>query len=101
MCLLAVFHKVHPEAPLILAANRDERLARPAEPMAVLRPEGPRVLGGRDLEAGGTWLAVSERGPAAGVTNRPGSRRAGKRSRGELPLALVLGESAEAAVRAF
>ena len=58
--------------------------------MTVLRERGPRLLGGRDHLAGGTWLAVSEHGVVAGLTNQPatsGPRRdPAKRTRGELPL---------------
>lgn len=80
--------QVVPGTPLILAANRDERLDRPAVAMTVLRERQPRILGGQDLLAGGTWLAVSERGLAAGLTNQPtvDGRDPAKRSRGELPL---------------
>lgn len=101
MCLLAVWHRAHPEGPLVLAANRDEMLDRPAVPMAVLQGGGPRVLGGRDGRAGGTWLAVNEDGVFAGLTNLPGSRTEGRRSRGELPLAWARGRSAAEAVEAF
>ena len=88
MCLLAVLFHTHPEAPVVIAANRDERYTRPAEPIQVLRPAAPRILGGRDVLAGGTWLAVNEHGVYAGVTNRPsvGGRDPSRRSRGQLPL---------------
>lgn len=102
MCLLAVLFRVRPGAPLVVAANRDELLARPALPTTVLQDEGPRILGGRDLLANGTWLAVNEHGVFAGLTNRPMlTRDASKRSRGELPLALTQHASARAAVDAF
>jgi uncharacterized protein with NRDE domain len=72
----------------MVAANRDERLDRPAVAATVLRERDPRILGGRDLLAGGTWLAVSDRGVVAGLTNQPavGGRDPSKHSRGELPL---------------
>ena len=91
-----------PDAPLIVAANRDERLDRPAVPMTVLRERQPRILGGRDELAGGTWLAVNEHGVVAGLTNQPsfGGRDPSKRSRGELPLAFARYASAAEAVRA-
>ena len=91
-----------PDAPLIVAANRDERLDRPAVPMTVLRERQPRILGGRDELAGGTWLAVNENGVVAGLTNQPsfGGRDPSKRSRGELPLAFASYASAAEAVRA-
>jgi len=88
------------DAPLIIAANRDERLDRPAVPMTVLRDREPRILGGRDLLAGGTWLAVNEHGVVAGLTNQPSAygRDPTKRSRGELPLAFAAHQSAAEAV---
>ncbi len=46
-----------PRYRLIVAANRDEYHARPTAPMAVWA-DAPEILGGRDLSAGGTWLAV-------------------------------------------
>lgn len=103
MCLLAVLFRVHPEAPLVIAANRDEWFTRPTEPMQVLRPAIPRVLGGRDALAGGTWLAVNEHGLCAGLTNRPaiGGRDPSRRSRGELPLMLAEHARAEEAVAEF
>ena len=103
MCLLAVLYHAHPEAPVVIAANRDERYARAAESIQVLRPGAPRVLGGRDVLAGGTWLAVNEHGVYAGVTNRPSltGRDPSRRSRGKLPLALADHGRARDAVAAF
>lgn len=84
MCLLLFAHQVHPEYPLVLAANRDEFHRRPAAP-AAWWPEGD-ILAGRDLEAGGTWFGVSRQGRFAAVTNyrEPGQQLADARSRGEL-----------------
>ena len=102
MCLLIVLHRVYKEAPLLLAANRDEFLARSADPMRVHRKENPRILGGRDEQAGGTWLAVNDRGLFAGLTNHPSSSRLpDKKSRGELPLALAHYKDAKQAVDEF
>jgi uncharacterized protein with NRDE domain len=102
VCLLVALSGVVPGAPLIMAANRDERLARPAVAMTTLREAGPRILGGRDELAGGTWLAVNEHGVVAGLTNRPSAagRVASLRSRGEIPLALAAHRTAAEAVRA-
>ncbi len=58
----------HPDYPLILAANRDEFHARPTQ-SARWWADKPDILGGRDLQAGGTWLAVSRSGRFATVTN--------------------------------
>ncbi len=103
MCLLVVVSRLDPGAPLVVGANRDEQLARPAVAMTVLRDVHPRILGGRDEEAGGTWLAVNEHGVVAGLTNRPSpeGRDPAKRSRGELPLALTHHRDASSAVDEF
>jgi uncharacterized protein with NRDE domain len=103
MCLIVVLSRVVPGAPLIVGGNRDERFERPARPMTVLREEPPRTLGGRDLKADGTWLAVNEAGVVAGLTNRPvpGGPDATKRSRGAFPLALTSRSTAAEAVEAF
>jgi uncharacterized protein with NRDE domain len=75
----------HPELPLIVAGNRDEFHARPTRP-AGWWADRPDILGGRDLLAGGTWLAVHRRGRLAAVTNyRDADVKHGDlRSRGEL-----------------
>ena len=53
MCLILFAHKIHPDYPLVLAANRDEAYARPTAPAAFWN-DNPRIYGGRDLEQGGT-----------------------------------------------
>ena len=103
MCLLVVAFQVVEDAPLIIAANRDERYDRQATPLTVLAPAGPRILGGRDELAKGTWLAVNEHGVVAGLTNKPAAegRDPAKRSRGEIPMALAAEASAADAVDAL
>jgi len=103
MCLLVVVTRPDSATPLLVGANRDERLERPATAVTVLRDATPRILGGRDEEAGGTWLAVNEHGVVAGLTNRPSpdGRDPSKRSRGELPLALAQHRDARSAVEEF
>ena len=99
MCLLIALSRTVPGTPLLVAANRDELYARPAEAITVLRGEAPRILGGRDELAGGTWLAVNSSGVLAGLTNQPSaSRDVTKRSRGELPLAFAAYPDAATAV---
>ncbi len=101
VCLLIALSRVVPGVPLLVAANRDERYERPAEPITVLRDHGPRILGGRDHVAGGTWLAVNEHGVVAGLTNQPsGPRDPSRRSRGALPLAFAAYPGAATAVAA-
>jgi len=102
VCLLIAMFGMVPDAPLIVAANRDERLDRPAVPITVLRDSQPRILGGRDELAGGTWLAANEHGVLAGLTNQPSftGRDPAKRSRGELPMVFASWASAAQAVHA-
>jgi uncharacterized protein with NRDE domain len=92
-----------PAAPLVVGANRDEHLDRPATAMTVLQPAEPRILGGRDELAGGTWLTVNAHGLVAGLTNRPlpDGPDPSKRSRGELPLILARHRHADEAVDDF
>ncbi len=84
MCTLALFFKESEDYPLIVAANRDEFFARPSAPPQLLA-KNPKVLGGKDLLAGGTWLGVNEHGMLAGILNRRSEERkeqAALRSRG-------------------
>ena len=94
MCLIVFAWKSHPSYRLVLAANRDEYHARPARE-AGWWPDHQNVLAGRDLQAGGTWLAVSRDGLFATVTNyRELQRSAGRlRSRGEIVSKFVTGRS--------
>jgi uncharacterized protein with NRDE domain len=73
MCLIVLAWRVHPDYPLIVAANRDEFHARPAAP-AAFWDDHPQILAGRDLEARGTWMGVSRDGRFAAVTNYRGAR---------------------------
>lgn len=85
MCLIAFALDAHPRYRLLLAANRDEFHQRPAL-AAHWWNDAPDVYGGRDLDAGGTWLAIDRHARLAALTNfreRP-YRGAGERSRGEL-----------------
>jgi uncharacterized protein with NRDE domain len=96
MCLIVIGVRVAPQFPLLVAANRDEQHARPAAP-AAWWPDAPHVLGGRDLAAGGTWLAMDRRGRFAAVTNvRDAARPAGMRSRGSLVTAYLAGDHSAA-----
>lgn len=94
MCLLVLAWHSHPRFPLILAGNRDEFHDRPAEP-ADWWPGSPGVLGGRDLRAGGTWLATTDTGRWAVVTNyrEPIEEGRGPSSRGGLVTAFVEGST--------
>ena len=61
MCTMILLKGVHPKWPLVVAANRDEFYSRPtAGPQRLV--SDPVVFGGKDLQAGGTWLGVTPRG---------------------------------------
>jgi uncharacterized protein with NRDE domain len=85
MCLLVFALHTHPRLPLIVAGNRDEFHERPTQ-AAHWWADNRDIVGGRDLLAGGTWLAVHRSGRFAAVTNHRDAHRerAGLRSRGEL-----------------
>ena len=70
MCLVAVAWRVHTRYPLILLGNRDEWHQRPTV-AADWWPEAPQAFGGRDLQAGGSWLGITRSGRIAVVTNNP------------------------------
>jgi uncharacterized protein with NRDE domain len=93
MCLVVLSLGQHPDYPLILAANRDEFHARPTQD-AHWWPDKPDILGGRDLQAGGTWLAMRRNGRFATVTNFRDAKPTSPeyRSRGELVTGFVEGE---------
>jgi uncharacterized protein with NRDE domain len=75
---------------LVVAANRDEFLRRPAVGPTVL-VDRPRAVGGLDLEQRGSWLGVSAAGTIALLTNlpEPGGPRPDRRSRGELVMEVL------------
>lgn len=68
MCLISIAWRAHPQYELVLAANRDEFHNRPAAP-AAFWADAPQVFGGRDLTQGGSWLALSQHGRLAAITN--------------------------------
>ncbi len=82
-----------PGGVLQVAANRDEFLARPADPPQ--RSADGRWLAPRDRQGGGTWLGVNQGGLFVGVTNRSaGPRDPTRRSRGLLVLDALASEGA-------
>lgn len=68
MCLIFLALNHHPTYKLIVAANRDEFYARKTAP-AHFWDDYPHILGGRDLEAAGTWMAMNKNGKISLVTN--------------------------------
>jgi len=99
VCTLTFAWQVFPDAPLVVAANRDELLDRPSESPAVREGER-RFLAPRDTEAGGTWIGVNDAGVFVGITNRwVDADLARERSRGLLVRDALGCASAEAAGR--
>lgn len=68
MCLIVLGVRARADAHFVFAANRDEAHARPTA-KADWWSDRPNVFGGRDLEKGGSWLAVTRSGRLAAVTN--------------------------------
>ena len=78
---------------LILVANRDEFYNRPTLPVHFWA-DTPDIIGGKDLKAGGSWLAVSKKGRFAAITNyRETPIPEGKHSRGDLVKSFLTGDS--------
>jgi len=98
VCTLVLAWQVFPDAPVVVAANRDERVDRPAEPPRRTGAD-PAVVAPRDARAGGTWIGYNDAGTFVGITNRWIEGTTPERSRGLL-VADALGESdATAAAR--
>src|SRR6266702_5760789 len=68
MCLLFLAWQVHSRYRLVVAANRDEFHERPTAAMAKW-PSPDDIIAGRDLRAGGTWLAMDRARRFGIVTN--------------------------------
>lgn len=95
MCLILFAWQAHPRYSLVMAANRDEFHQRPTAD-ADFWDDRPEVLGGRDLQASGTWLGVSRGGRFAAITNyrEPSAPQAATAlSRGHLVADFLAGKS--------
>jgi uncharacterized protein with NRDE domain len=97
MCLIVLAFNAHADIPLLVAANRDEFHSRPTQD-ADWWSDQPEIVGGRDLQAGGTWLAVHRNGRFAAVTNyRDAQSKRGKMySRGHLVTEFLQGDQTPA-----
>ena len=69
MGLIAIQYRLVPDAPVLVAANREAPYLRGSQ-MPAIQPGKPRVLCGTDEEAGGTWLGVNQNGMFVGVCDR-------------------------------
>ncbi len=99
MCLVVVLYRVIDGAPVLIAANREERFDRSALPPRVFRGP-PSYTCGIDQQAGGTWLGINQYGVVIAVTNRDKTGiTAAPRSRGLLCLDLLSCKSARDATK--
>ena len=69
MCIMMVMYRMVQGFPIVLGANRDEFYERCSHRPDCLS-QTPAIWGGRDAQAGGTWLGVNEYGLVVGLTNR-------------------------------
>jgi uncharacterized protein with NRDE domain len=99
MCTIAILVGVT-DLPVVIAANRDELYARDTRPPQLL---APGVVGGLDVQSGGTWLAVNREGRFAAVTNQRAlsDPPVGVRSRGLVVKELAVAEDQDAYVDAL
>ena len=99
MCSIVVVRGVWHDTPLLVVANRDEALSRPAQGLQQRTIDGLLITHPVDLKAGGTWLGTNARGVFVGLTNRySGPPDPKRRSRGELVHRLLESRSLSAAV---
>jgi hypothetical protein len=100
VCTLLVATRVWSDAPLVVAANRDERMGRPSQGPQLHSQAGVRFFAPRDLKSGGTWLGVNAHGVFVAITNRfVGKPPSAPRSRGLLVLDALAEDSVAHAVR--
>jgi uncharacterized protein with NRDE domain len=71
MCLIVLAWHASARERLVLVGHRDEFHARATAPMDWWA--APRLLAGRDLVAGGTWLGLADDGRFGAVTNVRGA----------------------------
>jgi len=95
MCLVTLAWKAHPHWRLLMAGNRDEFHDRPTAPLQRWPSPFDKVIAGRDLRSGGSWVGMNLSGQAAVVTNvRDPNAAAGGPSRGELIASYLAGGQA-------
>lgn len=95
MCTLVLAWGVFADAPVVVAANRDESLERDSNPPARIA-EDRGIVAPTDAAAGGTWIGYNSRSVFAAVTNRwTDTDLAGERSRGLLVRDALESDSAE------
>ncbi|NJM26041.1 MAG: NRDE family protein [Bacteroidia bacterium] len=93
MCLIFMGLNAHPRYKLVVAANRDEFYQRKTAPLHQW-DDHPEIIGGRDMEAFGTWMGMNRNGKLSMVTNfrDPANINPVAPSRGKLVTDFLLGQ---------
>ena len=103
MCTVLLLLRPEHPWPLLVGANRDERLDRAFDAPGRHWPSAPHVIGGRDRLSGGSWFGANDDGVVATIVN--GMDRLGplpgKASRGDLVLRALRERDARAAADAI
>ncbi|CAM6123459.1 unnamed protein product [Calypogeia fissa] len=103
MCIAFWLLDQHPSFWLILALNRDEVHARPTLPFHFWEEDDDvknrdgraKILAGRDLRSGGTWMGLTKTGRLAFLTNvreNDWTDRTDRTSRGDLTTRFLSGD---------
>ena len=98
MCITIFSYQQDHEIPIILINNRDEYHKRPTAKSHYWE-DHPNILGGKDLKAGGSWLAINKNGTFASITNYRDTRLKtlnSPTSRGKIVTDFVLSNNQEA-----
>jgi uncharacterized protein with NRDE domain len=69
MSLLAIVYHLVPEAPILVAYNREEPLDRNC-PAPAIQSGKPRILASIDQHTGGTYLGMNQNGMLVGIVRR-------------------------------
>lgn len=103
MCTVIILRRPDHRWPLLMGANRDERMDRPWKLPDKHWPDRPDVVAGLDELGGGSWLGINELGVTACILNRRGTLgpQDGKRSRGEIVLDALDHEDANVAAESL
>ncbi|MFZ1413148.1 MAG: NRDE family protein [Defluviicoccus sp.] len=103
MCSVVILRRPGHPWPVLIAANRDEMADRPWLAPGRHWPTQTDVIGGLDVLAGGSWLAINDAGVICGVLNRMNTLGPAPNllSRGDLPLAALKHADADAAAHAL
>jgi uncharacterized protein with NRDE domain len=98
MSLLAIVYHLVPEAPILVAYNREEPLDRIC-PSPSIQSGKPRILASIDQHTGGTYLGMNQNGMFVGVVRRKKFETpVNPRSRGALAREMLKCNSAQQAV---